>query len=379
MPPKPKATPQAPASSIAILRQRMVKKYGDGRMIRRETVQPYEVIPTGSLSLDLALRVGGWARGRIHEIIGQEGCGKTTLVINSMREAQRKYPNLAVGYIDMEQTFDWDWAEAHGLDTSDGRFVYAFPDNSEDVSDQVKEMCETGLFSLVAVDSIGGMESKQAYEKDADGNVVGRNAQVITRMTKRLSMLTRREKVAVLLVNQFRANIGNPLGPDESAGPKIVKYATTTKVEMRRTGETPLKVKFPDDIEPQVVGLQFKARVVRNKVAAQGKAGTFWIINQPSDEYGPIGIDVADEALTIGLFTGVILAEPGGWHTMPWTKDKKDRLHGRAAVLAYLREHRDQALEIRDASVAKMSADVKEEVEINFDPVTGEILDETPA
>lgn len=373
---KPKATPKAAPTSLSALRTNMVKKYGDGRVSRRETVQPYLVTPTGSLSLDLATRVGGWVCGRIHEIVGQEGVGKTTLVINSMAQAQVKFPHLAVGYVDMEQSFDWDWAEANGLDTSNERFIHVFPDNSEDVSDQVKEMVETGLFSLVVVDSIGGMESREAYEKDADGKVVGRNAQVITRMVKRLSMLTRREKVAVLLVNQYRANIANPMGSDVSAGPKALRYQTTMKVEMRRTGETPLSVKFTDDAEPQVVGLQVKARVTRNKVAAQGKAGTFWIINNPTPEYGPIGIDVADEALAIGVFTGVIEVYGGGYYAMPWTKDKKGRLHGRAAVLEYLREHRDQAMEVRDAAVATMSSEVIPEVEVAFDPVTGEVLEE---
>jgi recombination protein RecA len=374
-PPKAKAAPKAPPKSLAALRENMVKKYGTGQVVRREDVLAYEVIPTGSLSLDLATRVGGWVRGRIHEIIGQEGNGKTTLVINSMAQAQIKYPNLAVGFIDMEQTFDWDWAEANGLITTPDRFVYAFPNDSEDVSDQVKEMVETGLFSMVAVDSIGGMESKQAFDKEAQETVVGRNAQIITRMVKRLAMLARREQVAILLVNQYRANISNPMGGDQSAGPKALKYATTMKVEMRRTGETPLKVKFPDDDEPQVVGTQYKARVSRNKVAAQGKAGTFWLINNASMEYGPIGIDVADEALTIGIFTGAIGVEGGGYYTMPWTSGKKDRIHGRPLVLAYLREHRDKAMEVRDASVAKMSADVKVDVEVAFDTVTGEILE----
>lgn len=374
MPPKLKTAPKPPAGSIAALRVNMVKKYGDGRVSRRETVQKYEVISTGSLSLDLATRVGGWVRGRIHEIVGAEGNGKTTLVINSMAQAQKQYPNLCVGYVDMEQTFDWEWAEANGLDTSNERLLKIFPDDSEDVSDQVKEMMETGLFSMVVVDSIGGMESKQAFNKEADEHVMGRNAQIITRMVKRLAMLARREQIVVLLVNQYRANISNPMGGDQSAGPKALRYATTMKVEMRRTGEAPLKVKFADDPEPQVVGKQFKGRVTRSKVAAEGKAGTFWIINNPSAEYGPIGIDVADEALAIGIFTEVIGVEGGGYYTMPWTKDKKDRLRGRDTVLAYLREHRDQALVIRDAAVAKMVADVKTEVGVSFDMQTGEVL-----
>jgi recombination protein RecA len=375
MPIAKKKAPAPPPKTLEALREKMTKKYGDGRVTRREEVTRYEVTSTGSLSLDLALRVGGWVAGRIHEVVGTEGVGKTTLCITSMREAQKKYPDKAVGYIDMEQTFDWDWAEANGLDTSDLRFMHAYPDNSEDVSDQIKEMMETGLFAMIVVDSIGGMESKQAFDKEAEEQVMGRNAQVITRMAKRLAMLSRRHRCSVLLINQFRANLSNPMAGDQSAGPRALKYATTTKVEMRRTGETPLKVRFPDYDEDQVVGKQVSARVSRSKVAAEGKKGIFWIINQPSVEYGPIGIDIADEALTVGMFTGAIIAEPGGYYVMPWTTGKKDRLHGKETVLAYLREHRDKAMEVRDSAVAKMAADVKTEVETRFDPATGEVLD----
>lgn len=364
----------APPKSLDALREKMTKKYGDGRVTRRENVVKYEVTSTGSLSLDLALRVGGWVEGRIHEIVGQEGVGKTTLAINSMREAQVKHPDLACGYIDMEQTFDWDWAEANGLDTTDLRFFHVYPDNSEDVSDQIKEMVETGLFKMIIVDSIGGMESKQAFSKEAEEHVMGRNAQVITRMAKRLAVLARTHKCTIILVNQYRANLSSPQGMDQSAGPKALKYATTTKVEMRRTGEPTLKVKFPDDDEPQVVGKQVAARVSRNKVAAEGKKGTFWIINQSSVEYGPIGIDVAEEALAVGKFTGVVEAQPGGYYWMPWTTDAKERIRGEASVLAYLREHREQALQVRDEAVAKMSADVTEEVEVKFDPTSGEVI-----
>ena len=370
MPPKTKKAPRVVPGSMAALREKMTKTYGEGKVTRRDRVEPYVVIPTGSMSLDLALRVGGWALGRIHEIVGPEGVGKTTLVLNSAAQAQKKFPDRAVGYIDMEQTFDWDWAEAQGLDTSDERFLHVFPDNSEDVSDQVKQMMETGLFSMVIVDSIGGMESKQAFEKEADEAVVGRNAQIITRMVKRLATEARKHQVAVVVINQYRAVIGSAGLPDQSAGPKALKYSTTTKVELRRSGGEPLKYDFKDGEGPVVVGVEVKGRVTRNKVAAANKSGTFWIINQDTPDWGPVGIDQAAEAYAIGIFTEVVEAQPGGWHWMPWTTDKKDRLRSKDAVMAFLRANPDKVAEVRDAAVAKMAEDVIPQNLVDFDDDT---------
>ena len=204
MPPATKkAAPKEPPKSLAALREAMGKKYGTGRIVKRSEVKPYTVISTGSIEVDAATVVGGVVVGRITEFAGVEGSAKTTTTINVMANAQRTDPRT-VGYIDMEQDFDWDWAEANGLDTSDKRFFYAFPDDSEDVSDQAAEMIRTGLFSVLVVDSVGGMESKQAFTKEAEDHVMGRNAQVITRMVKRLAVLARKHHCAVILVNQFR-------------------------------------------------------------------------------------------------------------------------------------------------------------------------------
>jgi len=378
MPPK-KKTAAAPPTSLGGLRERMTKKYGDGRVVRRSEVEPYQVISTGSYELDRATIVGGLVRGRIHEIAGQEGSGKTTLTINIMREAQKAYPDLAAGYIDMEQAFDWDWAEANGLDTSDKKFFYAYPDNSEDVSDQIKEMMETGLFSVVVVDSIGGMESKVAFDKEAEERVMGNNAQVITRMCKRLAMLARKHKVAVVLINQFRANLANPMGQDITAGPKALKYSTTMRIDVRQVFEDRIMATLAGIKDPQEIGVKISARVVRNKVGPKGRKGDFFLISQATEEHGPIGIDTATEALTIGIESGLIQVEGGGYHSFPWTTDKKDRVRGRDTVLSFLRENPKRSAEIRALAITAQASEVIAEVDNSFDPVTGEVFDEVSA
>lgn len=348
-----------PAGSLKNLREQMTATYGTGRVTRHDSVKDYEVIPTGSFSLDHAMRVGGWVCGRTHEIIGVEGVGKTTVAITSMAQAQRIFPKKAVGYIDMEQTFDFGWAETNGLDTSDERFIHVFPDHTEHVSDMLRRMCQSGLFSMLVVDSIGGMESKQAFEKEAEDVVMGKNAQAITRMVKHVATLARQHNVAILFVNQYRANLSG-MGNDISAGPKALRYNTTMKVEMRRTSEPTLKVGSGENEEE--VGRQVRAKVSRSKVAAQGKYGEFWIINQDTPQYGPVGIDQADEAVAVGDNAGVF-GRRGSWYDLP----DGSKHNGKDKVKDYLREHPEAMDQIRTIALRAVADEVTDEVETTFE------------
>lgn len=320
-----------PKTTLAKLHESLSRTYG----VERTTVsaaESYAVTTTGSLTLDHALGVGGWVGGRMHEIVGVAGVGKTTVTITSLAALQRAYPDKAVVYIDMEQTFDPWWAMANGLNLDPDRFIPLQPDHAEDVSDMLRETCRSADVSGVAVDSIGGMESKAAFEKDAEDSIVGRNAQVITRMVKNTATLARQNGITVLLVNQYRANIAAAgRGGDISAGPKALSYATTTKVAMRRTGEPPLVMKI--DGEDQEVSRQVRAKVERNKVAPQSRVASFWIVNQNVPDAGlKIGIDGPDEAITLGLATGVI-GQRGAWYDLPGGQ----KCNGRAAALGILR------------------------------------------
>lgn len=371
MPPKTAKKAAAPkASSLSSFRDNLEKRYGTAVM-RRDLVKEYDVISTGSLALDLALRVGGWVEGRLHEIVGPEGVGKTTLVISSLIEAQKKYPDRAVAYIDMEQTFDYDWAEALGLDTSDERFLHVFPDDAEDVSDLLRRMAETGLFPMIVVDSIGGMESKAAFEKDAGDKVMGNNAQIITRMVKHCAVLCRKHKVTALLVNQLRANLSNPQGGDQSAGPKALRYSTTSKVRLSRTSDTPIKHRLPGDTDPVEIGRKIRGRVERSKVAIQGKVGEFYLFNADTPEYGPVGIDKADEAVTIGIATKVI-SQGGAWYSFEGAGGEANKIQSRASLLEHLRSCPDDLWSIRDRAVEALSGDVTEEREVVLSHSGGE-------
>lgn len=355
-----KKTAAAKPTSLTALREGLAKRYGNA-LVRSDEVKPYTVVSTGSLSLDLALRVGGYVTGRIYEIVGPEGVGKTTLAICSMIEFQQAYPDRAVGYIDMEQTFDYDWAVRLGLNTHPDRFIHIYPDDSEDVSDILRQMADTGLVSAVVVDSIGGMESKEAFEKDAGEKVMGRNAQVITRMVKHCAVLCRRNEVTAILINQLRANLSGQ-GSDISAGPKAMRYSTTAKISMSRTATDAIKAVLPGDDEAVEIGREIRARVSRSKVSVQGKAGTFWLFNADTNEWGPVGINRADEAVTVGLYTQVI-EQKGAWYFL----NTGEKFQGKAKLLDYLRANPEIMETIREQAIDALSHEVLPEVTVTLE------------
>jgi recombination protein RecA len=339
-------------SAMETFRSKLIKTYGEGRVVRHEEIRPYEVVSTGSLTLDYALRTGGWVRGRMHEIVGPPEVGKSTLVINSMAQHQLAYPDLAVAYIDMEQTFDERWALANGLKLGSDKFLHVYPDHSEHVSDLLRQICREAPVSCVVVDSIGGMESKAAFDKDAEDKVMGNNAQIITRMVKHVATLARETMVTCLLVNQYRANVSSPRGGEISAGPRALAYQTTTKVALRRTGEPVRTIKVNGENEE--ISRQIRAKVERSKVSAKSRVATFWITNQIADGFPEIGIDRADEALSLGTITGVIGQRGGGYYDLPGG----EAIRGKDSVAEYLREHPEMVIKIRADALALVAHEV---------------------
>jgi len=359
VPPKAKEPRKIP-TTLAALDEAMTKRYGD-RVARRQDFVGYETISTGSFALDMATRVGGWIEGRMHEIVGPPDSGKSTLAINSMAEAQKKHPKKAVAYIDIERTFDWDWAEANGLNTDSRFFKKYFPDGSEDVSDQIRLLCETGLISMIVVDSVGGMESSRAMEKDAIEDDM-RNAKIITRMVKATSMLAERHNVAVLFNNQPRSNVGGYGDADISAGPKSFRHSTSIKVDMRRIGAG---LKMGTGLDEEEVGVQCRARITRSKVGPSGRAAEFWIMKEETKEYGPVGINRSDECFQIGVFHGVIERPSVGYYLLPTVANK---IHGEGATKAYLRAHPDIAELVRQRSLATKADEVTLQSVVAYEP-----------
>lgn len=314
---------------------------------------PAVIVPTSSLYLDWALRVGGFMLGRVYEVFGAKDAGKSSLAIGAMAEHQRMFPDRGVGYVNMENTFDPGRASRMGLDCSPaakraGRWFPMLPEHSEHVSDMARKLVGDGYCSIVVVDSIGAMESDRVLGKSAEkaADTVGRNAKIVTQMGKDLSRLARVNQVTVLLVNQPRAPIGSsmPGAPDVSAGPKFIQHATTSKIHMIALGgeENVRSLKLPGEEDALRVSIRTRMKVPRLKNGLPGRTAEAYVNLVATEEYGPPGFDRGDEYITLGSRHGSVKIG-GAWYTFP----DGHRVNGRIAAAHYVRGNPDVQKEIR--------------------------------
>lgn len=346
------ATSRAASIAVAKFEEKFGKAYGADTLKRASEVVPYEVLPTGSVTLDYKLGVGGLVEGRLHEVWGPDGVGKTTFALIVMAEAQRRHPDRWGAFIDMEHKLDRAWAVAHGVDLT--RLHIFEPDDAESVADAMKDFCRSGLHSLIVLDSVGSMIPKSEIDKDADEVVVGKQANIVTRMVKLNAVEAARSGATPLLINQVRANLG--YGADTTTGGGFaLKHATTTKLKIKRTGTPPYKVKI--DGEDRIVGHEIAITVERNGVAPAYRTATISLIHVPTEKYGPVGIDRADEAATIGIDTGII-QQSGAWYTLPQTGE---RVQGRDSVVRALRADPGLVEHIRANALVTVAHEVHEE------------------
>lgn len=340
--------PDATAAALKQFEARFTKSFGAGSLRCDGVIHPYEVIPTGSLDLDYKTGVGGYVEGRLNEIWGPEGMGKSTLSLLGIVQAQQKYPNKRTAWIDMEHVFDEKWAQALGVDLT-RLYIYP-PDNAEDVADAMKEFLVSGIFSMVVLDSIGGMIPEAEKSKDANEEVMAKQAKIVTRMVKIAAVEAARSGTAVLLINQVRANLS--YGADTTTGGGFaLKHATTMKLKLKRTDDQPFVVNVNG--VKHLVGHKIAILIERLKVAPKGQTAIISFFNQPSAKYGPIGIDRADEAASLGITLGIV-GQGGAWYTFP----NGEQVNGREKVVEYLRSHPEVVEEIREKAIATRAHEV---------------------
>lgn len=356
-------TRSASAAARRAFEQLWAKNYGEGTLVRHEEVVAYDVISTGSILLDYAMGCGGYIEGRLTELWGPDGMGKSTLAAIAVAEAQRKYDSLDTAYIDMEQRVDLAWFQAHGVDLK--RMYHAMPDNAEQVADQLKDCLRSGLFSMVVLDSIGAMIPKKAIDKDADEAVVAGAAAVVTRMCQIATVEARKNKVAVLLLNQVRVEgIGGSFTYDGTPGGKALRHSTTHKIKIGKGPKDPYTIGSGAEVE--VVGEEIVARVDRNGVAPRGRVAYIGLMNQETDKYGPIGIDKAGEAFTLGKRFGLIEQHGGYW---VFTTDG-EQVQGNEGALGKLRNDPTLVDQIRVRALETRAHELHEE---RFDNGDGEV------
>ena len=315
----------AKMASLKTILEKMDKTYGKGAVMimgERE-VEPVDVIPTGSLGLDLALGVGGYPRGRIVEIYGPESSGKTTLTLHAIAEAQ-KAGGIAA-FIDAEHAFDRFYAEKLGVDVDN--LVISQPDNGEQALEIMENLIRSGAIDIVVVDSVAALTPKSEIEGDMGDSKMGLQARLMSQALRKLTGTISKTKCVAIFINQLREKIGVMFGnPETTTGGNALKFYASVRLDIRRGSQ----IKEGD----KVLGNRTKVKVVKNKMAPPFRSTEFDVL------YGE-GISRTGEIVDLGVEYEVI-QKSGSWFSYAGSK----LAQGRDAVKELLKDNPELAEEI---------------------------------
>jgi recombination protein RecA len=301
------------------------KQFGDGAVMRLGEAAhlPVEVIPTGSLALDLALGVGGIPRGRVSEIFGPEASGKTTLCQHIVAEAQKRGGMCA--YIDMEHALDPVYAARCGVNTDD--LYIAQPDTGEQALEIGETLVRSGAVDVVVVDSVAALVPRAEIEGDMGDATMGMQARLMSQALRKLSGAIKQSNAAMIFTNQLRQKIGVMFGnPETTTGGMALKFYASLRLDVRRIQSIKAGA--------EVVGSRTRVRVVKNKVAPPFREAEFDIMYNE-------GISKEGDLIDIGTQIGLI-AKRGAFFSFGETRIGQ----GRENAKQYLKEHPDLAAQI---------------------------------
>jgi recombination protein RecA len=328
------------------------RAFGKGSIMRmgaRAGDEQIEVIPSGSLGLDLALGIGGFPRGRIIEIYGPESSGKTTLALHAIAEAQRRGGTCA--FLDAEHALDPSYARKLGVDVDN--LLISQPDAGEQALEIADTLVRSGAIDVLVVDSVAALVPRAELEGEMGDSHMGLHARLMSQALRKITGSVSRSKCMLIFLNQIRMKIGVMFGnPETTTGGNALKFYASLRLEIRRIGQIKER--------EEVVGNQTRVKVVKNKLAPPFRQVEFDIM------YGE-GISKVGELLDLGVKAGVV-EKSGAW----FSYDSQRIGQGRENAKQFLREHRDLAgsieVKVREhsgviANLMLSTADDSEEAE----------------
>jgi len=319
---------EAKLKALQLTLDKLDKAYGKGTVMRMndEALEEVEAISSGSLSLDVALGVGGYPRGRVVEIYGPESSGKTTLTLHAIAECQKSGGIAA--FIDAEHAFDRYYAQSLGIDIDE--LIVSQPDHGEQALEIADNLIRSGAVDIVVIDSVAALTPKSEIEGEMGDSKMGLHARLMSQALRKLTASISKTQSTVIFINQLREKIGVMFGnPETTTGGNALKFYASVRLDIRRS--TQIK-----DSQGGINGNRTRVKVVKNKVAPPFKTVEFDIL------YGK-GISKNGELLDLGVEEEII-QKSGSWFSYGDTKLGQ----GRDSVIKLFEDNLELAEEIED-------------------------------
>lgn len=331
--------------------QKLKKRYGDEVVVDTKSVKKYEVISSGSAIIDDAIGIqgeSGFPLGRMVEIYGPESSGKSSLCMALVAQAQKKYPEKFVLYIDAEHAFNLEYAQKFGVDTSPDSFMFAQPESAEEALEVFNTYAESGAFSVIVLDSVAAMATEAQLSKAMDEKTMGSLAGVLSPgLTKIKSTLSRTNTLGVF-VNQVRENLGMFTSGETTPGGKALRFYASLRIRVSK------KDLITDPVTKETIGQDLKIDFKKNKV------GTPYKVVETKLIFGK-GFDYEAEYVDIAIAKGLI-AKGGAWLSWLSAKGEALKFQGKLNAALFLKNNPDEFEYIKQLVITCAEQAAKDEL-----------------